>query len=97
LVPSVEKPRLRRTLASLLITLLPALAAAQTNHVARPQPLVLTHVNVIDLTGANPKADMTVIIAGDRIAAVVTRGRYLSRESLDRILADVEAAAADGK
>lgn len=35
-----------------------------------PQPLVLTHVNVIDVTGAPVKADMTVVITGDRIISI---------------------------
>lgn len=38
----------------------------------RPQSaeLALTHVTVIDMTGARPKRDMTVVINGDRITAI---------------------------
>lgn len=34
------------------------------------KPLVLTHVNVIDATGAPVKVDMTVVITGDRITSI---------------------------
>jgi imidazolonepropionase-like amidohydrolase len=36
----------------------------------RPQVFVIKHVNVIDMTGAPPKKDMTVVISGDRITAI---------------------------
>ena len=35
---------------------------------AKPKPLVLTHVTVIDTTGAPANPDMTVVTIGDRIA-----------------------------
>ena len=70
-----EKLRPRRSLALLLITLLPTLAVAQAKRVARPQPLVLTHANVIGMAGAKPKADMTLIVVGDRITAVGRTGK----------------------
>jgi Amidohydrolase family len=38
--------------------------------VLRPAPIALTHVTVIDMTGAAPKPDMTVVVEGDRIAAI---------------------------
>jgi imidazolonepropionase-like amidohydrolase len=66
---------LRRTLALLLIALLPALTFAQAKKVVRPQPLVLTHVNVIDMVGAKPSADMTVIVVGEHIAALGRAGK----------------------
>ena len=34
------------------------------------QQLVFTHVTVIDMTGARPKKDMTVVISGDRIKEI---------------------------
>ncbi len=61
---------MRRTLALLLIALLPVLAVAQTRQAAQPQVLALTHVNIIDMTSARPKLDMTLIIVGNRIAAI---------------------------
>ena len=36
----------------------------------RPQSLALRHVEIIDGTGAAPRADQTVIIYGGKIAAV---------------------------
>lgn len=37
---------------------------------SHPTSIALTHVTVIDMTGAAPMSDMTVIVSGDRIAAV---------------------------
>src|SRR5262249_27368459 len=37
---------------------------------AGTRPLVFTHVTVIDMTGAAAKPDQTVVIIGDRIAAL---------------------------
>src|SRR6266851_820692 len=37
--------------------------------------LVLTHVTVIDATGAPPKQDMTLVITGNRISALGTTGK----------------------
>jgi imidazolonepropionase-like amidohydrolase len=59
----------------LLIALLPVLTVAQAKQVARPRPLVLTHVNVIDMVGATPTVDVTVIVVGDRITAVGRAGK----------------------
>jgi imidazolonepropionase-like amidohydrolase len=75
LIQIVEKLQLRRILATLLVALLPVLAVAQVKQVARPQTLVLSHVNVIDMVGARPKAGMTLVIVGDRIAAVGRKGK----------------------
>jgi imidazolonepropionase-like amidohydrolase len=40
-----------------------------------PQPLAITHVTVIDATGAAAQADMTVIINGDCISALGKTGK----------------------
>jgi imidazolonepropionase-like amidohydrolase len=37
---------------------------------SRPAVLVFTHVTVIDMTGAPPKKDMTVVVSGDRIKEI---------------------------
>jgi len=37
---------------------------------AQTTALVITHVTVIDMTGAAPKSDMTVVISGNRIVSV---------------------------
>lgn len=49
-----------------LIILSTSLAAQQQ----QPGVLAFTHVTVIDMTGAQPKKDMTVVITGDRITAI---------------------------
>lgn len=75
MMPTAEKIRMRRTLTLLLITLSPVPVVARTGRIAQSRPLVLTHAVVIDMTGARPKPDMTVIIFGDRIAAVGKTGK----------------------
>jgi len=52
---------------SLLIWLAAGIVRGQT---PQPAPFVLTHVTVIDMTGARPQPDMTVVIQGDRIAVI---------------------------
>ncbi|HYP00554.1 MAG TPA: amidohydrolase family protein [Pyrinomonadaceae bacterium] len=65
-----------RKLSSLLLTiLLPSLVVAQIKTVAQSQSLVITHVTVIDATGAAARPDMTVVITGERIAAVGRTGQ----------------------
>ncbi len=60
------------TLLTVLLSLLPVI---QANAAAQPQPLVFTHVTVIDMTGAPPKPDMTVVVVGDRISVVGKTGK----------------------
>ena len=61
---------MRKILPLLLLLLLqtPPLAHSELNAPARA--LVLTHVTVIDATGAPGKPDMTVVIVGDRITEI---------------------------
>ena len=60
---------------TLLFLLWPLFSLAhQQTHNPKPRPLALTHVTVIDTTGAPAKPDMTVVIVGDRIAAVGKSG-----------------------
>src|SRR5262245_40821443 len=48
---------------------------ANAQQSAQPKAIVLTHVTVIDATGAPAKPDMTVVITGDRITELgPTRG-----------------------
>lgn len=65
-----------RKIASILITLNLILIPtfAQTGWTSRPKPLALTHVTLIDTTGAPPKLDMTVVITGNRITQVGKSG-----------------------
>src|SRR5216684_7463598 len=63
-----------KAVAALLVFLVfPALLAIQQPPV--PRPLVFTHATVIDGTGAAPRRDQTVVITGDRIAALGRGGR----------------------
>jgi hypothetical protein len=58
--------RLARVLVSLLaaiVVMASELATSRVDHV------ILEHVTIIDGTGAPPRPDQTVVIAGDRIAA----------------------------
>ena len=56
-------------------SLLPAFLFAQTTQPPQSKPIVLTHVNVIDATGAPPKFDMTVIVTGERITDIGKTGK----------------------
>ena len=57
-------------LLTTLIGLLPVGLFAQQGDNTQQKTLVFTHVTVIDATGAPAKSDMTVVIKGDRIAAL---------------------------
>lgn len=61
--------------------------------------IVFTHVTVIDATGAPAKANMTVVITGDRIIALgqtgrvpIPKGAQILAPELQTMLAGVEAA-----
>src|SRR4051812_25532921 len=66
---------MRKILASWLIILLPALSVAQAGPVAQSESLAFIHVTVIDMTGALPKPDMTVVIVGNHITALGKTGK----------------------
>ena len=55
-------------------------AANQPTPSAKPKTLVLTHVTVIDATGAAAQPDMTVMIKGDRILAIGKNGQIRPAE-----------------
>lgn len=76
---------MRATLALLLSILLPASPAA-----AQTKPLAFTHATVIDMTGAPPEPDVTVIVVGNRIAAVGKSGKV-------RVPAGAQVVNAKGK
>lgn len=61
---------MRTSFALLLIILLHLPLEGQVNQAARPRLLAFAHVTVIDMTGARPEADMTVVIRGARIVAI---------------------------
>jgi imidazolonepropionase-like amidohydrolase len=81
---------MRKILALLLILLLPGLLLAQTTAIPPACPVVFTHVTVIGLTGALSKSDITVVVAGNRIAAVGKSGKV-------RIPKDAQVVDASGK
>lgn len=62
---------MRKTLGLLLIILLsPPLVFAQPKRTTEQKPFAITHVTVIDTTGASAKRDMTVVIARGIITSV---------------------------
>jgi imidazolonepropionase-like amidohydrolase len=69
---------------------LAALLFAQAQQSTQPRPLVLTHVTVIDATGAPAKPEMTVVITGDRI-------RELGPTQRVRIPKDAQVVDATGR
>ncbi|MDQ3374628.1 MAG: amidohydrolase family protein, partial [Acidobacteriota bacterium] len=75
---------MRKLFALFLIVLLPQIIIAQM------KPLVLTHVTVIDMTGASPKSDMTVIISGNLITA-------LGKSNKVRVPKNAQVVDASGK
>src|SRR5215203_2235925 len=66
---------MRKVQALLLLLLLPLLLLAQSPQNFRTKPFVFAHVTVIDATGAPAKPDMTVVIIGNRIAALGETGK----------------------
>jgi imidazolonepropionase-like amidohydrolase len=66
---------MRKIFALLLMTLLPGSLMAQTEAVYTSESLAFTHVTVIDMTGAPPKPDMTVLIIGNRIKSLGKTGK----------------------
>ncbi len=66
---------MRKILSLLLVLLLPGLPSAQTPANPSARPLILTHVTVVDVTAAQTKTGMTVVIEGNRIVAVGKMGK----------------------
>ena len=58
--------------ALLLLVILSVCISAQQSQTA---VIALTHVTVIDMTGARPKPDMTVVLTGNRITAIGKTGQ----------------------
>jgi imidazolonepropionase-like amidohydrolase len=70
MVPFAEQVGMKNGLGLLLLSLLLWLLHAQRAAATSAADLVLTHVTVIDATGAPAKPDVTVVITGDRIRIV---------------------------
>ncbi len=81
---------MRKPLSLLLTVFLSVLPVVQAKGMAQPQPLVFTHVTVIDMTDAPAKSDMTVVIIGDRVTAVDKSGKV-------RMPKDAQVVNASGK
>lgn len=81
---------MRKTLTLLLLLLLPTLTLGQSKPTSKSKALVLTHVAVIDATGAPAKPDMSIVIVDGRIAALGKTGKV-------RLPADAEIIDATGK
>ena len=65
--------------------LLLTLFSAHTHPAPLSQPLVLTHLNVIDVTDGSSQSNMTVIIQGNHIAAVGKTGEVSVPQSAQTI------------
>lgn len=66
---------MRKSLALLLLLIFTGQLTAQRLPVTEPGSLAFTHVTVIDMTGAPPKSDMTVVISGNRIMTISQAGK----------------------
>lgn len=58
---------MKKALSFAAVLLVAALQFVQARQSTEPKSLVFTHVTVIDATGAPARAEMTVVITGDRI------------------------------
>lgn len=66
---------MKRMDALLMLVMALVLFIAHPKPQSQPKCLVFNHVTVIDATGAPAKPDMTVVITGDRIAAIDNVGK----------------------
>jgi len=66
---------MRKLLPLFLLLVFASQLIAQRSVVAEPGSLAFTHVTVIDMTGAPPKSDMTVVVTGNRITALGHAGK----------------------
>src|SRR6185436_4019225 len=66
---------LRKSLALFLLLFFVNQTTAQRLPNTEANTLVFTHVTVIDMTGAPPKPDMTVVVTGNRITDLGQSGR----------------------
>src|SRR5689334_24111838 len=69
---SLKRLRLHDVLLAVLLLRVPVLSARAQS---KSPILALTHVTVIDATGAPPKRDMTVVVSDGRISSIVRTSR----------------------
>jgi hypothetical protein len=84
------KLRIFLLLILIVLLILPVLLLARAKPDRSQAPIALTHVTVIDVTGGPPKRDTTVVISGDRIAAIGDTGNT-------SVPADAKVVDATGK
>lgn len=82
--------RKKLSLLLLCLLLLPVASLANNKQEPQPKPYAFTHVTIIDATGAPTKSDMTLVVVGDRIAA-------LGKFSKTHIPSDARVIDARGK
>ena len=68
-----------------LVVLVFPIHVAYSRRPATRRPIVIHHVTVIDMTGAPPKPDMTVVITGERISAIGVTGHVRFPRNSDQI------------
>lgn len=61
---------MRKIFSIFLTFALPILSLAQSNPRSQTQPLIITHVTIIDATGSAPKPDQTIVIVAGRIIEI---------------------------
>lgn len=61
---------MRKITTLLLIILLPTLLVAQVRQTEKNRSIVFRNVTLIDMTGEQPKPNMTVAISGNRITEI---------------------------
>ena len=93
--PKIRPKRLndspmRKIFSILLMFALPIFSLAQSNTRPQTQPLVMTHVTIIDATGARPKPDQTIVIVAGRI-------REIGKSSAVRVPRGAQVLDATGK
>jgi Amidohydrolase family len=66
---------MRKSSALLLLLIFVSQLIAQRLPITQPGSLAFTHVTLIDMTGAPPKPDMTVVMTGNRITALGQTGK----------------------
>ena len=66
---------MKKSAAWLLILVSVSQLVAQRLPVKQPSSLAFVHVTVIDMTGASPKPDMTVVVTNNRISALGQTGK----------------------
>lgn len=81
---------MRKLLALSLLLIFVAPLTARQQRVTETSSFAFTHVTVIDTTGTRPKSDMTVVVTGNRIAALGQTGKI-------RVPRDVQIINAAGK